>query len=426
MISAMLLSFLVLLIIGVPLGFCLVLSSAFFILTNSGSLPLEVVPQRMMVGIDVFTFLAIPLFLLAGELMNVGGITVRLVRFAQGVIGYVKGGLAYVTVLTNMLMAGISGSALADAAGTGSVLINSMEKAGYRKGFSAALVSASSTIGPIIPPSIPFVIYAIIANVSVGKMFMAGAIPGILMGLALMGIIGMIAKKQNFPKEERMPFKEIIRVFFSAIFALLMPVIILGGILTGVFTATESACVAVVYAFLVSKFVYKELNIYEVPRILLSTAKNTAVIMFIVAAAALFGWILAHAQVPQMLTNAVTSITSNPFLILVVINLLLLFLGCFMEGTAILILLAPVLLPLVENIGVDPIQFGVIMVLNLMVGLITPPVGMTLFISSRIANISVSSVIKEIVPFILAIGFVLILVTFIPFLSLWLPSVLVK
>lgn len=414
-----------LILLGVPLAFALVISSILYILIVGG-LPLELIPQRMMVGMDNFTFLAIPLFLLAGELMNYGGITNRLVGFIQSLIGRVRGGLGHVTVVTSMVMSEISGSALADASATGSVLINSMDKAGYKKSFAAALVAASSTVGPIIPPSISFILYAIIANVSVGKMFMAGAIPGIVVGVSLMIYILLVAKKKNFPKGERISIKQIGRTFLKAFFALLMPVIILGGVFAGIFTATESAVVAVVYAIIISGFIYRELKWSQIPQILINTAKGTASVMVIVSAATLFGWILSHSQVPQILANTVMGLTDNPYLILLFINILLLVFGLFIEGGPLIILLAPVLLPLVLKVGIDPVHFGVVMTLNSMIGMIMPPVGMLLFLTSSIAKIKLHTIYREIVPFVIVIFIVLMLVTYIPQITLWLPNLLYK
>jgi tripartite ATP-independent transporter DctM subunit len=416
--------FFICLIIGVPLAFCLLIASIGFILTSAENIPLEVVSQRLMVGIDDFTFMAIPLFVFAGELMNVGGITFRLVRLAQGVVGHIRGGLAYVTILTNMLMAGVSGSALADAAATGSVLINAMEKAGYKKGFAAALVSASSTMGPIIPPSIPFILYALIAHVSIDRLFLAGAVPGIFLGVMLMVLVAYLARKRNFPREERMPFKDVIKAFFDALLALMMPVIVLGGILGGIFTATESAVIAVVYALFVAGVVYRELDWKEIPRMLLHTAKNTASVTLIVSCATLFGWLLTHAQIPQALAHEVTNLTKNPYIILLVLNLLMLVLSLFVEGGPLIILLAPILLPLIKSVGIDPIHFGVVMTLNAMVGLILPPVGMLLFVSGGIAKVKLQDVFKEIPPFIFILLFVLAVVTYIPQITLWLPHLI--
>jgi tripartite ATP-independent transporter DctM subunit len=415
--------FFVCLVIGVPLAFCLLLASIGYMVTVD-TLPLEMVPLRLFAGIDEFTFLAVPLFILAGELMNVGGITQRLVRLAQGFVGHIRGGLAYVTIITNMLMAGVSGSALADAAATGSVLINGMEKAGYRKGFAAALVSAASTMGPIIPPSIPFILYAIIAHVSIGKLFLAGAVPGVFLGLMLMALVGYLGKKQNFPREDKMPRKEVFKALKDSIFALFMPVIILGGILGGVFTPTESAVIAVVYALLVSAVIYRELDWKELPQILLNTARSSAVVTLIVACASLFGWLMTHAQIPTILAQSVISLTDNKVLILLVVNFLMLILGIFIEGGPLIILLAPVLMPLVKQVGIDPIHFGVIMTLNAMVGMIVPPVGMLLFVSAGIAKIKIQEVFKEIPPFIFILVIVLLIVTYVPSITLWLPNLI--
>jgi C4-dicarboxylate transporter DctM subunit len=380
----------------------------------------------MIAGVDSFAFLAIPFFFLAGELMNHGGLTARLVKFANGLIGWIRGGLAYVTVIVNMFLAGMSGSALADAAATGSVLIPAMEKAKYDKGFAAALVATAGTIGPVIPPSIPFVLYASIAGVSVGKLFIAGAIPGIVMGLFMMLVIYIVSRKRNYPKEKKQTMKELLAGSKDAILALCMPFIILFTIISGITTPTEGAVIAVVYALVISVFVYKEIGFKDIIEITYQTAINSAVIMFIVSAASQFGWVLAREQIPNKLQQFASSVTDNPIVFLILINFLLLFLGCVMEGNAIIIILTPVLLPVLKNFGIDLIQFGVILTINMMVGLITPPVGMNLFVVSKVAKIPVSEIIKELKPFIIALLVLLIIVTYIPSVSLWLPSKLIN
>lgn len=356
--------------------------------------------------------------------MNTGGLMTRIVKFVQGMIGFIRGGLAFVNVITNMIMAGMSGSALADAAATGTVLIPAMEKAGYSRAFAAALTAASGTIGPVIPPSIPFVIYAGIANLSVGKMFMAGAVPGVFMGIFLMVASYFISVKRGYGKEARQSLGQIFVNFRHALLALLMPVIILGGILSGVTTATEAAVVAVVYSLIVSMFIYKQITLKDLPNIIYKAAIDTAVIMFIISAASMFGWILGREQVPQHLMQIVESFTTSPWMVLLLLNIIFLILGMFMEGTSILIILTPVLLPLINAMGIDLYHFGVIIVLNLMIGLITPPVGMTLFITSRIAGLGVDVVAKEMIPFIIALVVLLLLITYWPALSLWLPSII--
>lgn len=415
-------SFLVLLLLGVPLGFTMILSSLLYITTST--LPTEVAPQQVFQGLNHFTWLAIPLFLLAGELMNTGGITVRIVNFIQSGLGHFRGGLAHVTVTTNVFMAGISGSALADAAGTGSVLIPSMQKAGFGTRLSTAIVAASSTIGPIIPPSIPFILYATLAGVSVGQMFASGVLPGIGMALTFMVLIAILGKRHNFPKEKRSTFREQGKAFLSAFWALLMPVIILGGILTGIFTATEAAAVAVIYAFIISTFVYRELEIKDLGKVLLDSAMSSAIIMFAIGAAGLLAWLLTYSRIAGSLADLITGMTQNPTVFLFVIAVLLLILGCFMEATPLIIILTPVLLPVALELGVDPVQFGLMMVLVLMIGLITPPVGMVLFITAGIGKTNVVEVTKGVWPFMVAIVLVVLAVILFPAAVLWLPGLL--
>lgn len=424
MVSLFLVSFLVLLFLGMPLAFSMLVSSVLFILTAEASLPMEVMPQQVFSGLNHFTWLAIPLFLLAGELMNVGGITLRIVNFVQAFIGHFRGGLAYVSVITNMLMAGISGSALADAAGTGSVLIPSMKRAGYSTRFATGLISGASTVGPIIPPSIPLILYATLAGVSVGQMFLAGAVPGIAMGAFFLVVVGYLARRNDFPTEERRSMRERARAFVDAAFALGMPVIILGGILSGIFTATEAAGIAVVYAFVVSVFIYRDLDLRKLPEVLTTTAKNSAVIMFAIGAAGLLAWLLSYSRVAVSLASAIGDLTQSPTVVLLLVALLLVALGCIMEATPLIIILTPVLLPVVTALGVDPIHFGVVMVVTLMIGLITPPVGMVLFITAGIGRTSVIDVAKGSVPFISAIAAVVLLIIFFPQLVLWFPQFL--
>jgi C4-dicarboxylate transporter DctM subunit len=421
----MLLTLVLLLIIGVPLGFSLVLASVIYTITG-GNIPLPSFPQRMISGVDSFAFMAIPFFFLAGELMNHGGLTKRLVKFANGLVGWVHGGLAYVTIVVNMILAGMSGSALADAAATGSVLIPAMEKAGYEKRFASALVASAGTIGPVIPPSIPFVIYASIAGVSVGKLFIAGALPGLFMGLFMMAVVYVVARKRNYPREERQSMQEFLKGTKDAVLALLMPLIILVTILTGITTPTEGSVIAVVYAFIIATVVYKEIKLKSLIDIIYHTAINSAVIMFIVSAANQFGWVLSREQVPHKLQMVVTSLTDNWVLLLFLLNILLLFLGCVMEGNAIIIILVPVLLPLLKQFNIDLIHFGVVLTLNMMIGLISPPVGMNLFVVSRVADISLSEIIRELMPFLVALLILLIIVTYVPQFPLWLPSLIIK
>ncbi|MGD9155669.1 MAG: TRAP transporter large permease [Bacillota bacterium] len=425
MLSLMFVVFIILLIIGVPLGFSLVLASVVYIM-GGGGIPLPSIPQRMISGIDSFSFMAIPFFFLAGEIMNHGGLTTRIVKFCNGLVGWVRGGLAYATVVVNMILAGISGSALADAAATGSILIPAMEKAGYEKRFAAALSASAGTIGPVIPPSIPFVLYASISSVSVGKLFLAGAVPGIVMGVFMMIVIYWIARKRNYPREKRQTGREMLNGFKDALLALLMPLIILGTILFGITTPTEGAVIAVVYALIVSMVVYKEINLKSLIDITYNIAISSAVIMFIVSAANQFGWILSREQVPIKLQMAAGAFTSNPMILLLLINLLLIFMGCFMEGNSIIIILTPVLLPMLQKYGINLLHFGVLFTLNMMVGLLTPPVGMNLFVVSKVSGVSLSEIVRELLPFLLGLVVLLIIVTYVPQFSLWLPSLFVK
>lgn len=423
MISVLVVSFLVLLVLGVPLAFSMIAACTLFIMSHP-TLPYEVLPQQVFRGLDHFTWLAIPLFMLAGELMNRGGITLRLVNCVQAFVGHLAGGLAYVSVVTNVVMAGISGSALADAAGTGSVLIPSMKQKGYPAQFAAAVVSAASTVGPIIPPSIPFILYGTLSGVSVGQMFAAGALPGLAMAGSFLIVIAILGRSSKLPREERRTLREALRSLFDAGFALVMPAIILGGIVGGIFTATEAAGVAVVYAFVISVFVYREVSFRDLGGILLQAGKAASIIMFAIGAAGLLSWTINYSQMARELSALLTAVTSNPTLMLLLIALMLLVLGCVMEATPLIIILTPVLLPVTTSIGIDPIHFGLVMVMVLMIGLITPPVGMVLFITSGIADIGVMDVAKGSIPFMIAIAVVTIAAIVFPGWVLWLPSLM--
>jgi tripartite ATP-independent transporter DctM subunit len=389
-----------------------------------GDIPLVVVAQRVTVGVDSFVLLAIPFFFLAGELMNQGGITQRLVNLAQALVGGIRGGLGHVTVVTNMIMAGMSGSAVADAAGTGAVLIPAMEQAGYPRTFSAALVGAASTIGPVIPPSIPFVIYGGITGVSVGRLFLGGVVPGVLMGVFLMGAVYVIAKRRGYRAEGWLTPSEALRSTWRAIPVMLFPVIILGGIFSGIVTPTEAAVVAVVYAVLLSTLFYRELSLANLFSILAAVAANTAKITFIIASAGLYGWLLAREGVPQQMTELFLSISREPWVLLLMVNVLLLILGCLMETTALLVILTPVLMDLITRVGIDPVHFGVVLTLNLMIGLLTPPVGMTLYVMVSLTRVSVTDFTRECAIFMVALVVVLGLITYIPGLVIFLPHLI--
>lgn len=416
-------SFIVLLVLGTPIAFCIGIS-ALAGLMQLGDTPLLLLPHMMFQGTDSFPLLAVPFFVLAGALMNGGGITRRLVDFANLLVGHVRSGLALVNVVASMFFAGVTGAAVADTSAIGSVLIPAMEEEGYDLGFSAAITAASSTMGPIIPPSIPMIIYGVSAEQSIGALFLAGIIPGLLIGFALMAVAyfsGDNLQSRLAPQRKALHWRHLFFGVKDTLLALFMPAFILGGILAGVFTPTEAAAISVIYAFIVGHFVYGELSWRQLPNLTRDSLVITAVIMLIIANAAIFGWLVAVLQVPQKTISFLTASVSSRWLILIMINLFLLFVGTFMETTASLIILTPVLLPLAKQFGLDPIHFGAIMVLNLVIGLTTPPLGVCLFVSSGIAGISLERISRAIIPFILAAIVVLLLVTYIPALSMWIP-----
>jgi C4-dicarboxylate transporter DctM subunit len=412
---------LLLLALEFPVAFAMTGASALYILLR-GDIPLVVMAQRVAVGVDSFVLLAIPFFFLAGELMNQGGITQRLMDLAQALVGGIRGGLGHVTVVTNMIMAGMSGSSVADATGTGAVLIPAMERAGYPRVFSAALVGAASTVGPVIPPSIPFVIYGGITGISVGRLFLGGVVPGALMGLFMMAAVYVVAQRRGYRAEGWLTLPEALRSIWRAIPVMLFPVIILGGIFGGIVTPTEAAVIAVVYAVLLAVLAYRELTPRRLLHVLTSVAANTAKITFIIASASLYGWLLAREGVPQLFTGFFLSISREPWAILLMLNVLLLILGCLMETTALLVILTPVLMDLITQVGIDPVHFGVVFTLNLMIGLLTPPVGMTLYVMVSLAEVSVGEFTRECAIFMLALVGVLILITYIPGLVTFLPQ----
>ena len=403
-----------------PVAFAMTGASAAYLLFKH-DIPFVVMAQRVTVGVDSFVLLAIPFFFLAGELMNRGGITKRLVDLAQSLVGGITGGLGHVTIVTNMIMAGMSGSAVADATGTGAVLIPAMVEAGYPRGFSAALVGAASTIGPVIPPSIPFVVYGGITGVSVGRLFLGGVVPGVLMGVVMMVAVYLVAKKRGYRAEGWLTFHQAMVNIWRAIPVMLFPVIILGGIFSGVVTPTEAAVIAVVYAIFLSMIFYRELSPSGLLAVLTTVAGNTAKITFIIASAGLYGWLLAREGVPQLFTDFFLSISREPWAILLMVNVLLLILGCLMETTALLVILTPVLMDLITKVGIDPVQFGVVLTLNLMIGLLTPPVGMVLYVMVGLAKVSVTEFTKECAVFMVALVVVLGLITYIPGLVTFLP-----
>ena len=411
------------LILGIPVAITLGLSSLAYLLVEG--IPPAVMPQRMYAGMDVFVLLSIPGFILAGNLMNQGGITNRIIRFANSIVGWIRGGLGLTNVAASMLFGGVTGTAVADAASLGGVLIPGMKKAGYPADFSAAVTAASSTVGPIIPPSVPMIIVGALSGISVGKMFLAGAIPGILMGLAMMVTAYIMAVRRGFPHQPWQGFGEVARSFGGAIWAIAMTFLIIYGLLSGLATPTETAVVASVYAFFVGAFIYRELPLRKVPGIVAQSATSAAGILALVGFANVFGWILVSERIPQTIADGVLSITDNRILVILLINILLLFVGMFMETIAALIILFVPLLSLAQAVGIDPLHFATFAVLNLMIGLTTPPVGVCLFVCANIARLPLLPVVKAIMPFLLTNILVLLAVSYYAPLATWLPSVLI-
>lgn len=386
--------------------------------------PLTTVFQRMIAGMDSFVLSAIPLYILTASLMNAGGITDRLFLFVRRLVGHFPGGLAQANVGANMVFAGISGSAVADAGGLGSVMIRAMREQGYKAEMAAGLSAAASVIGPIIPPSIPFVIYGAMAEVSVGKLFAAGLVPGVTIGLAMAAFIALTSKRNGYPRDARSSAAAIVKSFKDSILALLTPVIIVGGILGGTFTPTEAAAVAVLYAFAISMFAYRAIRWKQLPEILLESMVTSSIVLFMIATVSAVSWMMTVEQAGAAFAAAITYISREPWVVLLLLNIGLLILGCLVESGAILILMTPILLPIAVSLGIDPVHFGVIIVLNLMIGVATPPVGMSLFVVAHVARIPLEGVMRAVLPFLVPLILVLALVTYLPAMSLWLPSLL--
>ncbi|MCR9064821.1 MAG: TRAP transporter large permease [Cytophagales bacterium] len=412
--------FLLTLFLRFPIAFALGLSCLVYIVAEG--IPLIIIPMKMFSGIDVFVLLSIPGFILAGNLMNYGGLTTKIIDFCNHILGHIRGGLSLANIGASMLFAGISGTAVSDTASLGSVLIPAMKKEGYDSGFSCAVTAASSTVGPIIPPSVPMIIAATLSGLSVGKLFLAGAVPGFLLGAGLMVVAYFISVKRNYPKHPKSSLRQIGDSFINTFWALLMTFIILFGIIGGIFTPTEASIIAVVYAFIIGRYVYKKLSFKRVQVIVLDSMKTSASLMILVGFANLFGWILITERMPQYISGQILDFSSNKYMVLLLINLLLIFVGTFMETIAALLILFPILLKVAITVGVDPIHFSVIAVLNLIIGLTTPPVGVCLFVASSIGKTSIGKVSKASLPFLFVSLGVLVLVTLIPELSLFLPG----
>ncbi|WP_158738104.1 TRAP transporter large permease [Alteribacillus sp. YIM 98480] len=415
-------AFFLLLLLGVPIAFVLGLTTLIFVISTGNIAVFESMPSRMYNGLQTFGLVAIPMFILLGEVMNRGGITERLIEFCQTILAHLRGGLAYVNVLANMALASIVGSANAQTAIMSKTMVPSMEKEGYKREFSTALTASSSIIGPLIPPSMPFIVYGVTAGVSIGSLFLAGIVPGIFFALGFSIAIYFIAKKQNLPTSEKSEWTHILKSTLNVLPALIIPVFILVGITTGAFTATESAAVAVFIAFLVGFFFYKQLKLKDLPKLFFQTVITSSAVTFLLATSNIFGWVLSVQRVPQMVAEVFLGLTENPLIFLLLINILLLIIGMVIDGLAALILLTPILLPIAVQFGVDPIHFGVIMVINLTLGLMTPPVGTVLFIASSTAKVKVETLIRSIAPFLIISFVILLIITYMPWTSLSIPT----
>lgn len=407
-------------LLGIPIGFGIGIT-AIIIMYCLGMGNFMMISRRLVSGIDIYTLLAIPFFMLAGEIMNKSGIVKDLCDFSMALVGRFTGGLAHVNVLASMLFAGISGSAVADTSAIGPLLIPMMEKEGYDKDFSVAITVSSSIIGVLIPPSIPMIILGSIAQISIIRLFLGGAIPGVFVGISLMALSYFLAKKRGYPVGKSVSFKMFFQILKKTIWALILPIIILGGILGGIFTATEAGAVAAVYALVIALVIYR-MKWTEIPDILTQAAVNTGIVMLVCGAAMALTWYLAVAQVPQSLSSFIMNITENKFVFLFFLNVLLFLMGMVIDLTPNLFLMVPILLPISKYFGIDPVHFGVIMVVNLAIGLITPPVGTVLYVGTAVGNIRLESLIKELVPIYILLFAVVLLITYIAPFVLWLPN----
>jgi len=408
--------------VGMPIGFVLILTSMLMFVAI-GNLKMMAIPQNMVGGVDSFILMAVPLFILAGKVMNAGKVTDRIFNFASSLVGHIKGGLGHVNILASLIFAGISGSAVADAAGLGEVEIRAMQARGYDDRFTAAITASSSVIGPIFPPSVPMVIFAGLTGTSVARLFLGGAIPGIAMAVFLMAATYLIAVRRGFPSEPRATVREIVRSLRNAFFAILSPVIVLGAIVTGITTPTEAAVVAVLYSLLLG-FFYRTLRLRDLPRLVVETGVETGVLMLIIAAVAIFSWILTYQMLPQALMDFIFAFTKSPVVVITLLVILLLVLGCFMNPTPGLVVSVPFILPLAEELGIDLVHLGVLMVLVLAIGLLTPPVGLCVFIVARIARLDCSIVFRECTPYIITLVLVSLLVAYVPQVVLFVPNLL--
>ncbi|HBE46085.1 conserved membrane hypothetical protein [uncultured spirochete] len=416
--------FALLMVLRVPITFSLALAS--IATATYLNIPLMAIVQQMVQGVKSFSLLAIPFFIIAGEMMGRGGIALKLINLANVLVGRIRGGLAMVNVVESMFFGGISGSAVADVASTGTIMIPLMEKSGYDDDFSVAITVTSATQGIIIPPSHNMIIYSVAAGgVSVGRLFLAGFVPGVTLGIALMIISYIISIKRNYPKEKKYSFKEAVKIFGDAFLGLMTAVIIMGGVVSGVFTATESAAVAAIYAFIITFFVYKEIPLKEFKGILYSTLKTLTMVMALIASASAFSWLMAYLRIPAIATEFLISITNNKILLLMLINVLLLLLGMIMDMAPLILIVTPILYPVVVGkLGLSPIHFGIILMINLAIGLCTPPVGSALFVGCAVGKISIEKAAKAMIPFYFVMVIVLLLITYVPQITMFVPNLI--
>ena len=413
----------ILFVLGIPVGYSLGIAGMLAYLNELGSrVNIPMLSQRMQYGVNNFLLLAIPLFILAAKLMNTAGITSRLFNFARLLVGFLPGGLGHANTVASLIFAGMSGAAVADAAGLGQVELKAMKDEGYDSDFSVAITAASSTIGPIFPPSIPMVIYALVAEESVGKLFLGGVVPGLVMTVALMLMVAYYAHQRGYPRTPFPGLRAILYVASKAVLPILTPIILLGGIWSGMFTPTEAAAVAVAYALVLGVIVYKELHPRDLGTIFMETAKETAAIGIIICAANFFGWLLLRTGLTNKVATGITQFTTDPIVFLILVNLFLLVVGCFMETVVAILIVTPMLMPVVLKLGIDPLHFGLVLVLNLMIGLLTPPFGVVLFVMAGISELSFERVVRATLPFLIPLLAVLALITFFPPLVTWLPK----